>query len=204
MPSQRLREGCHRSFAWSLPGPGSGHAAVTADARDRTGTETRCGPHGRGRRAAVLGVLAPRADRLGPGGPVHVAQQINGRERTTLDRGAPPHPPHVAVLTTFHADGTAIFSPEMTAGLIRSYVDRRAAPREAAAQPRTADLSDRERQALALLGSGGSNAELATRLHVSEATVTTDVSRLLSELAPGRPHPGGGPRPRGGLLEGHA
>jgi DNA-binding NarL/FixJ family response regulator len=39
-----------------------------------------------------------------------------------------------------------------------------------------------ERQVLQLLGSGGSNLELAQRLFVSEATVKTYVSRLLTKL----------------------
>ncbi len=126
-----------------------------------------------------------------------------------------PHPPQVAVLTTFHADeyvyaalaagaagfllkdtppreivaavravadGTATLSPKVIATLIDSYVDRRAAPRRARAQRRIADLSDREREVMALLGSGESNAELAKRLYVSEATVKTYVSRLLAKL----------------------
>ena len=126
-----------------------------------------------------------------------------------------PHPPQVAVLTTFHvdeyvyaalaagaagfllkdtppreiaaavravADGTATLSPAVTATLIESYVDRRAAPRRAAAQRRVAALSDREREVLQLLGTGDSNAELAQKLYVSEATVKTYVSRLLTKL----------------------
>jgi DNA-binding NarL/FixJ family response regulator len=43
-------------------------------------------------------------------------------------------------------------------------------------------LSDREREVLRLLGTGESNAELAGRLFVSEATVKTYVSRLLTKL----------------------
>jgi DNA-binding NarL/FixJ family response regulator len=126
-----------------------------------------------------------------------------------------PHPPQVAVLTTFHldeyvyaalaagaagfllkdtppreiaaavravADGTATLSPKVTATLIDSYVERRAAPRRAEALQRVAALSDREREVLQLLGSGESNAELARRLFVSEATVKTYVSRLLAKL----------------------
>jgi DNA-binding NarL/FixJ family response regulator len=126
-----------------------------------------------------------------------------------------PHPPQVAVLTTFHADeyvyaalaagaagfllkdtppreiaaavravadGTATLSPKVTAALIESYVDRKAAPRRAAALHRIAGLSDREREVLQLLGTGDSNAELATTLFVSEATVKTYVSRLLTKL----------------------
>jgi DNA-binding NarL/FixJ family response regulator len=126
-----------------------------------------------------------------------------------------PHPPQVAVLTTYHldeyvyaalaagaagfllkdtppreiatavravADGTATLSPAVTATLIDSYVDRRAAPRRTEALQRIAGLSEREREVLQLLGSGGSNAELAHRLFVSEATVKTYVSRLLTKL----------------------
>ncbi len=128
---------------------------------------------------------------------------------------AKPHPPQVAVLTTFHADeyvyaalaagaagfllkdtppreiaaavravadGTATLSPKVTAALIESLVDKRAAPRKAQALRRIRELSDREREVLQLLGSGESNAELARRLFVSEATVKTYVSRLLAKL----------------------
>jgi DNA-binding NarL/FixJ family response regulator len=91
-------------------------------------------------------------------------------------------PREIAAAVRAVADGTATLSPQVTATLIESYVDRRAAPRKARAQRRIADLSDREREVLALLGSGESNAELATRLHVSEATVKTYVSRLLAKL----------------------
>jgi len=126
-----------------------------------------------------------------------------------------PHPPQVAVLTTFHvddyvyaalaagaagfllkdtppreiaaavravADGTATLSPKVTAKLIESYVDEKAAPRKAQALRQIRELSDRERQVLQLLGTGESNADLAKKLFVSEATVKTYVSRLLAKL----------------------
>src|SRR6478752_5383999 len=91
-------------------------------------------------------------------------------------------PREIAAAVRRVADGTATLSPAVTAALIDSYVDRRAAPRKAEAQRRIAELSDREREVLGLLGSGESNAELAKRLFVSEATVKTYVSRLLSKL----------------------
>jgi len=91
-------------------------------------------------------------------------------------------PREIAAAVRAVADGTATLSPAVTAALIESYVDRRAAPRRAEALRRLADLSDREREVLALLGSGDSNAELAKKLYVSEATVKTYVSRLLTKL----------------------
>ena len=126
-----------------------------------------------------------------------------------------PHPPQVAVLTTFHvdeyvyaalaagaagfllkdtppreiaaavrsvADGTATLSPAVTSKLIDSYVDRAAAPRRTAARRRLAELSEREREVLRLVGRGESNATIAKELFVSEATVKTYVSRLLGKL----------------------
>ena len=61
-------------------------------------------------------------------------------------------------------------------------MERKAAPRRAAALERVDTLSDREREELRLLGTGESNAELARRLFVREATVKTYVSRLLTKL----------------------
>ncbi len=126
-----------------------------------------------------------------------------------------PHPPQVAVLTTFHvdeyvyaalaagaagfllkdtppreiaaavravADGTATLSPAVTRNLIDSYVDRAATPRRTAARARIAELSEREREVLRLVGRGDANATIAKDLFVSEATVKTYVSRLLAKL----------------------
>jgi DNA-binding NarL/FixJ family response regulator len=91
-------------------------------------------------------------------------------------------PREIAAAVRAVADGTASLSPAVTAALIDSYVDRRAAPRRAEALRKVQGLSDREREVLQLLGSGESNAELARRLFVSEATVKTYVSRLLTKL----------------------
>lgn len=91
-------------------------------------------------------------------------------------------PREIAAAVRAVADGTATLSPRVTSTLIESYVDRRAAPRRAEALQRIAALSEREREVLALLGTGDSNGELAKRLFVSEATVKTYVSRLLAKL----------------------
>jgi DNA-binding NarL/FixJ family response regulator len=91
-------------------------------------------------------------------------------------------PRQIAAAVRAVADGTATLSPAVTAALIDAYVDRRAAPRRAAAQRRVAGLSERELEVLRLLGSGEPNAEIAGRMFVSEATVKTYVSRLLAKL----------------------
>jgi DNA-binding NarL/FixJ family response regulator len=91
-------------------------------------------------------------------------------------------PREIAAAVRAVADGTATLSPAVTATLIDSYVERKAAPRRAAALEKVGALSDREREVLRLLGTGESNADLARQLFVSEATVKTYVSRLLTKL----------------------
>ncbi len=91
-------------------------------------------------------------------------------------------PREIAAAVRAVADGTATLSPAVTRNLIDSYVDRAASPRRAFARERLAELSDREREVLRLVGRGESNAAIAKELFVSEATVKTYVSRLLAKL----------------------
>ncbi|MGP4009662.1 response regulator [Streptomyces sp. 4N124] len=80
------------------------------------------------------------------------------------------------------AAGEALLGPSVTRRLLAEFA--RATP--AAPPPdvvhRLSRLTDREREVLLLLGRGLSNAEIAARLHVGEATVKTHVGRVLDKL----------------------
>jgi DNA-binding NarL/FixJ family response regulator len=76
------------------------------------------------------------------------------------------------------AGGEAIFSPAIAARLIEYFGQLR--PQ---APPRAfPELSDREREVLALLAQGDKNAEIAERLVLSPKTVRNHVSNILSKL----------------------
>lgn len=134
-------------------------------------------------------------------------------------------PPVVVALTTFDTDrhvrdaldaGAAGFllkstPPQDLIGLLRVAVDghtvlssaatRRlldaATRREDAARVLVSRLTGRERDVLACLGHGLTNAEIARRLHLAETTVKGHVSRILVKLDCGN-------RARAGLLAQHA
>jgi DNA-binding NarL/FixJ family response regulator len=78
------------------------------------------------------------------------------------------------------AAGDALLAPGITRRLIAEFA-RRPGPTRAAPAALAA-LTDREREVLALVAHGLSNAEIAERLVVSPATSKTYVSRLLAKL----------------------
>ncbi|MFK0255462.1 response regulator [Streptomyces sp. NPDC090445] len=80
------------------------------------------------------------------------------------------------------AAGDAYLSPGATRHVVDQLASGRAAARSEEARRRIAELSERERGVLALLGEGLSNADAGRRLHMSEATVKTYVSRILAKL----------------------
>jgi DNA-binding NarL/FixJ family response regulator len=75
-----------------------------------------------------------------------------------------------------------MLSPAVTRRLIADYVAAHSRPKRDAALARISVLSDREREILVLIGRGQSNADAARTLIVSETTVKTYVSRLLTKL----------------------
>ncbi|HEY2794531.1 MAG TPA: response regulator transcription factor [Micromonosporaceae bacterium] len=78
------------------------------------------------------------------------------------------------------AGGESLLSPAVTTRLIHDVV--RARPAERVGDDTLAAISPRERETFILLGRGLSNAEIASRLTVSEHTVKTHVSSLFSKL----------------------
>jgi DNA-binding NarL/FixJ family response regulator len=80
------------------------------------------------------------------------------------------------------ASGEAIISPSVTRTLLSHFGDGQASDRRRAAAQRLATLTEREREVAAAIGAGASNAEVATSLFMSEATVKAHVSRLFTKL----------------------
>jgi DNA-binding NarL/FixJ family response regulator len=124
-----------------------------------------------------------------------------------------PHPPAVAMLTTFDtndyvaqalssgaagfllkdtepeqlmhavrvlAGGGKILSPGVTEAVIGGYLGSGARPGLGA---RISTMTPRERDVLALIGEGLSNADIGRRLYLSTATVKDHVSAVLAKLA---------------------
>ena len=78
------------------------------------------------------------------------------------------------------ATGGSVLSPTVTATVIGGYLGGGATPEVAA---RVAAMTDRERDVLALMGRGLSNADIGRRLYLSTATVKDHVSAVLTKLA---------------------
>jgi len=79
------------------------------------------------------------------------------------------------------AGGDALLSPGITRHLIEAFVQRPAEVR--GLDVRSLDvLTERERDVLALVAKGLSNAEIAARLYISPATVKTHIARTLTKL----------------------
>ncbi|MEU8298511.1 response regulator transcription factor [Micromonospora sp. NPDC048909] len=78
------------------------------------------------------------------------------------------------------ADGGAYLSPRVARRVIELGGGRLA--RRPAARERTAGLTDREREVLALVGAGLSNAEIARRLYLVEGTVKAYLTSIFTRL----------------------
>ncbi|WP_102144821.1 response regulator transcription factor [Mycobacterium hubeiense] len=76
------------------------------------------------------------------------------------------------------ADGDALLSPSVTRRLVAEF----AARAKPATGPALSELTSREREVMALVAEGLTNAEIGERLFMSPATARTHVSRILTKL----------------------
>ncbi|MHC6222938.1 response regulator [Arthrobacter sp. MMS24-S77] len=83
------------------------------------------------------------------------------------------------------ASGDAVVAPRVTQRLLETYVRGGRVPGQAIAQPRDPlleELTPRETEMLEAIAGGLSNAEIAHKFFLSEATVKTHVRRILTKL----------------------
>jgi DNA-binding NarL/FixJ family response regulator len=110
----------------------------------------------------------------------HVVAALRAGASGFLVKDTPPGDILTAIRLV--AAGDAIISPSVTRTLLGHFALSGASERQQTAARKLADLSDREREVATAVGAGSSNAEIASMLFMSEATVKAHVSRLLSKL----------------------
>lgn len=97
-----------------------------------------------------------------------------------LLKNAPPDELVAAIRTV--AAGDAVVAPRVTRRLLDTFAQRMPTATQASRDERLAQLTDREREVLQALAVGQSNQEIAASLVLSEATVKTHISRILTKL----------------------
>jgi len=89
-------------------------------------------------------------------------------------------PEQLAEAVRVVAAGDTLLAPAITQRLIEEFVRRR--PPGAGPPAQVSELTERELEVLRLVARGLSNAEIATTLFLSEATVKTHVTHILAKL----------------------
>lgn len=78
------------------------------------------------------------------------------------------------------AAGDALLAPSVTKRLLQRFAEQRPTNDEHAL--RLADLTDREREILVLIGQGFANPEIASELFIAEQTVKSHITRIFTKL----------------------
>ena len=108
----------------------------------------------------------------------HVYDALRAGASGFLLKTSPPR--HLPVAVREVAAGDTMLSPAVTRRLITAFL--RHPPRADGVPPPLRALTSREVDVLRLVAGGLSNAEIATALHLGEATVKTHVVRILAKL----------------------
>jgi DNA-binding NarL/FixJ family response regulator len=109
----------------------------------------------------------------------YITEALNSGASGFLLKSGDPHE-LMAAVRAVHA-GAAFLSPRVAQRVI-AQISAGQMSRQAAARERIAVLSPREREVLALVGAGMSNAEIGDRLFLVEGTVKAYVSTILGRL----------------------
>ncbi|WP_138945953.1 response regulator transcription factor [Plantibacter sp. M259] len=78
------------------------------------------------------------------------------------------------------AAGDALLAPSVTRRMIAQFAAQK--PRASHGTARLAELTEREREVLVLIGHGRSNSEIAATLFIAEQTVKTHVGKVLAKV----------------------
>lgn len=113
------------------------------------------------------------------GEDAYVARALSSGANGFLLKASDPRELIAAVRAV--ADGAAYLSPTVARQVI-AQLSGTAYARGEEARAQLGQLTDREREVLALVGQGLSNAEIARRLHLVEGTVKSYVSTILTRL----------------------
>ncbi|GAB2969900.1 response regulator transcription factor [Amycolatopsis acidiphila] len=108
----------------------------------------------------------------------YVVRALRAGAAGFLVKSTPPE--DLINLVRVAADGHTVLSPDAARRLVATSADGDERARRA--RELVSALTGREREVLAGLGEGRSNADIAHRLHLSEATVKSYVSRMLTKL----------------------
>ena len=138
------------------------------------------------------GVAATAAIRERPGAPAvivlttfdtddDVFQALAAGATGFLLKDTPPA--ELAQAVRLAAAGDAMLSPTVTRRVIDRYTAEDRSRHRRVALERLVTLTEREREVLIEIGGGLANAEIAARLHMSEATVKSHVTHLFEKLA---------------------